>query len=212
MNRPQGRNHRNWQILALAGLLVAAGCDAKDQKPAASAPDAPSEATADHQPVAEKERTAEPTMEPSSQANEKDLSPVDDIPAGTTKVYGANFTVIEPPVQLADAIAKQKKSGFDGPYKIAGKIQTVCKKRGCWFTLVGKDAKPAVHVQMKNYGFLVPRNSDGAAAIVEGKLTKHEISKEEARHFAAEASGKGEAPEAGPAFELTATTVEITKS
>lgn len=73
---------------------------------------------------------------------------------------------------------------------IGGKIESVCKKKGCWMNVqLGEDQK--VFVKFKDYGFFVPLDSDGSNAVLQGNAYKETISVEELQHYA-EDDGKSE--------------------
>lgn len=198
--------------LALSTLVVLAlvGCDkpAPEATPQATTPaEQPSiEAAKPAEEPAKPAETAEPTIEPKGQQ-------AADIAAGETKFYGDRFTVIEPPVTLAKAMETAKDHA--GPYKVEANIEKVCKKKGCWFTMKDDSIETPVRVKMKDYGFFVPKNSEGTKAVVEGTLVSREIPKDEAQHYADDEAKPGEEPKKveGPqqAWEFTATAIQITK-
>ena len=84
---------------------------------------------------------------------------------------------------------KRLKIGDSIPSKIIGKVNEVCKAKGCWMKLAMNDDE--VMVKFKNYGFFVPRNIKGKEVIVNGKGYVKEISVKEQRHYAKDA-GKSE--------------------
>lgn len=104
----------------------------------------------------------------------------DDLPAGETGNYGGEFTIEDEPMTLASAL----ETGESGTYKVKARVEKVCKKKGCWFTLNDEGVDEPVRVKMKDYGFFVPRNSDGATAIVEGELERRVVPEAEAQHYA----------------------------
>lgn len=73
--------------------------------------------------------------------------------------------------------------------KIVGKVNSVCKAKGCWMKLAMKDED--VTVKFKNYSFFVPRNIKNKEVVVSGKAYVKEVSIEEQRHYAKDA-GKNE--------------------
>lgn len=157
---------------------------------------------------------AEPAVAPASGASntheegEKKQVLAEDIKPGETKLFGANFTITEEPLTLAAAI--EKSAAGTGPYKVDATIEKACKSKGCWFTLTGEGVTTPVRVKMKDYGFFVPRNSDGARAIVEGTLSMREMPVDEAKHYAQDEGKTGDditAPQ--KTYEFTATAVEV---
>ena len=139
---------------------------------------------------------------------EKKATLAEDIKPGETKLFGAPFTIIEPPISLASAIEKSAEDVT--PVKIDATIEKACKAKGCWFTLKGEGVDLPVRVKMKDYGFFVPRNSDGSRAIVEGTLVSREMPIDEAKHYAQDEGKSGDditAPQ--KTYEITATSVEV---
>ena len=136
----------------------------------------------------------------------------DDLKSGEKKLFGAAFQIETEPITLASALEK----GITEPVKVTGTINTVCKKKGCWFKLGGPGVEEDIRVRMKDYGFFVPKNCDGDPAVVECVLSQREMPQDEAQHYADDAAKEGETPEKieGPqkVYEFTATAVEISKS
>ncbi len=134
-----------------------------------------------------------------------------DLKPGEQGFYGAKFTVIEPPIALAKAIADAGEAPTT--VKVEAEVQSVCKKKGCWFTMSGEGVDHAVRVKMKDYSFFVPKNSESAAVVAEGTLSHREIPQDEAQHYADDAAEAGEAAKKveGPqkVWEFTATAIEL---
>jgi hypothetical protein len=66
---------------------------------------------------------------------------------------------------LADIVADPAK--FAGKtVRTSGTVLAVCKAAGCWME-VGDEAKRA-HIKMAGHAFVVPRNSDGHRAVLQG--------------------------------------------
>jgi hypothetical protein len=66
---------------------------------------------------------------------------------------------------LADIIADPSK--FAGKtVRTSGTVLAVCKAAGCWME-VGDETKRA-HIKMSGHSFVVPRNSDGHRAVLQG--------------------------------------------
>jgi hypothetical protein len=75
---------------------------------------------------------------------------------------------------------------------VAGKVTTVCRKKGCWMTVdAGADA-PAIRVSFKDYGFFVPLDADGGEAVMEGVLSVKDIPEAMRRHYAEDAGKPAE--------------------
>ena len=94
--------------------------------------------------------------------------------------------------------------------RLDGKIQDVCRKKGCWMVLRDGDAE--VRVKFKDYGFFVPRDSSGREVIMQGVVKAETISEEVAKHYAEEGGDPEKAKEIhGPqtVVSFVATGVEI---
>ena len=59
--------------------------------------------------------------------------------------------------------------------KVKGKINSVCKNKGCWMTLISSSGEE-LRVTFKDYSFFVPKNCDGKTAIIEGIASQEELS------------------------------------
>jgi hypothetical protein len=98
--------------------------------------------------------------------------------------------------------------------KFVTKINSVCKKKGCWMKLDLGNGESAF-VKFKDYGFFVPLNADGSEVVVNGVAFIDVVSVDELKHYAKDA-GKSQAeinkikkPEV--TYSFTATGVFIKK-
>jgi hypothetical protein len=83
------------------------------------------------------------------------------------------------------------KEGDTVNVKFKSKINSVCKKKGCWMTLnLGNDKE--AFVKFKDYAFFVPKNADNEEAIVNGKAYVSVESIDELKHYAKD-EGKSQA-------------------
>jgi hypothetical protein len=89
--------------------------------------------------------------------------------------------------QLVDVLEAQE--AFEG--KIIGEIKDVCSKKGCWLTVDLPNGQ-SMRVTFKDYGFFVPKNSQGYPVILEGIASKKTTDVETLRHYAEDA-GKSKA-------------------
>lgn len=92
--------------------------------------------------------------------------------------------------------------------KVSGTIIEACKKKGCWMTVdIGND--DFMRVRFKDYGFFVPKNSDGMEMVMEGVAFMDTTSVDHLKHLAEDAGKSQEeidaidAPELNLAFEAT---------
>lgn len=180
---------KKWLVAAVVAALAAgAGCETSESSKEAD------EQTKEQAQVVEQEETAESdeaaekeAAEPEETAKKEGAKKAegglpDDLADGEAGTYGGEFTIEGEPMTLAAAM--QKAADGEGPYKVAADVEKVCKKKGCWFTLTAEGVDQPVRVKMKDYSFFVPRNSDGAAAVVEGTLVKRVVPQKEEQHYA----------------------------
>lgn len=203
-------------ILLVASLVAAFGCE---EKPAADAP-AETSATAEEAPAEEgsaEEAPAEEAEEPAAPAEsgatgQKTQEMPGDMNDGDAEQFGAEFAIAEDPITLASAL-ENADANAGKAIKVSAKLDKVCKKKGCWFTLASDGVEEPVRVRMKDYGFFVPRNADGAAAVVEGTLEKKVIPQAEAQHYADESGAEKKKVDGDQTeYHFTATAVHLTKS
>lgn len=205
-------------IAAAAALLagsVLGACDKKEEAPKAekvekaAAPDD----KADKAEAPKKD-------EPAKAAETDEAEPKQDEPAKTAETdkaedkaegpahYGAKFELDVEPMTLAKALEK----GPDDKtlVKVSGKIDKVCKKKGCWMILTDGDQK--ARITFKDYGFTVPLDCDGSTAIVEGFVKTKVLSEAMVKHLA-EDEGKDPNSVSGTRkeFQIVANGVDITE-
>lgn len=128
--------------------------------------------------------------------------------------YGAEFDDPDAePLGLAEAIGACANT--DEVCKFEGRVETVCTTRGCWMTLRGpEEIDESVRVRMKDYAFLMPPNSPGRRAIVEGAIELVEVPEDRAAHYAEkEAESAGEEPRdvegPEPTYQVNARGIEL---
>jgi hypothetical protein len=202
-------------MVLLMGSMVTMAAACADKKNESADQVQPAEVEA-----AEAAELAEPTDEQAKVADDSrpkagvadELPP--DMELGQTTHFGAPFTIDGEPVTLASALGQAREN--EGPYKVEATIEKVCKKKGCWFTLVAEDVEIPIRVRMKDYGFFIARNADGARVILEGTLNKVTVPQEVAQHFAddevAGTEKKAEKIEADQeTYQFMATGVEVKK-
>lgn len=87
----------------------------------------------------------------------------------------------------AIAIYNTLKIGDTIALKFASSVSEVCAKKGCWMNLSENGSEEKVMVRFKDYGFFVPRDSEGSEVIVEGKAFLEKVSVSELKHYAMDA-------------------------
>ncbi|MEM6735811.1 MAG: DUF4920 domain-containing protein [Bacteroidota bacterium] len=68
-------------------------------------------------------------------------------------------------------------------FKVKGKIEAVCQKRGCWLTLKN-DRNVNIQVTFKDYGFFIPKDVTGNEVIIKGTASKELLEEDLAKHYA----------------------------
>ena len=126
----------------------------------------------------------------------EDKKEIEVTPAKELKVAYASFgdkILADKALTKEQMLAKYKtlKKGDTIAVKFKSKINSVCKKKGCWMKmdLAGNEES---FVKFKDYGFFVPLNADNSEAIVSGKAFVNEISVAELQHYEKDA-GKSQA-------------------
>lgn len=84
------------------------------------------------------------------------------------------------------AIYKNLPIGDSLEVQFQSKVEAVCAKKGCWMTLNLAEDQTA-HVTFKDYGFFVPKDSQGHKMLVNGIAFIEEIDVETLRHYAEDA-------------------------
>jgi len=225
---------RHLIVSAIAGLaLVTTGCDKKSETPAPAeaesaaltandTPDeaAPSEAAPAAAAKAEGCHDKAADKEPGACAAHADKAEAGcgahgEAHAGSNEGEGAAFAE---PMHLGEAfsvtaespLAQTLAAAVDGEstVRVRGTIAKVCQKKGCWMVI--RDGDLEARVIMKDYGFVVPMNSAGQQASIEGTLKVRVFTEAQAKHLAEDgledpAAVTGERKE----FLLTATAITI---
>jgi hypothetical protein len=113
------------------------------------------------------------------------------------------------PVAEENAIsAKQLKSQLNGKdsarVKVVGKVNDVCRMKGCWMTIELEDGE-LMRVKFKDYGFFVPKDIQGRTVVFEGQAKVKTTSVAELQHYAQDAGKSKEevAKITDPKKELT---------
>lgn len=156
-------------LVVIAPLLFACA-----EKAAAPAADAPA-----HEPAA----SSQPAS--AKAAPGKGESPADreQVDADGVVRRGDQLTAQSP---LSVVAALEQAKALDGKsVKVAGTVDQVCAKKGCWFVLRPDEAKEGktIRITSKGYRFFMPRTSVGQRAVVEGDLQVATLSQEEAQHL-----------------------------
>lgn len=80
--------------------------------------------------------------------------------------------------------------------QVRGRASEVCLAMGCWMTIVDPVGERTIRVKVNDGELVFPKSAVGKVAIVEGKLTKLELTREQAI-----AQARHEAEEQGRKFD-----------
>lgn len=183
---------RAWMVVVAFGVVaVLAGCPAGESKPGGgeapgSAPVSAPMSAPDPAPASQPGGAGGPGAAPEGSAS--------------TGHHGTAFTLGES-APLASVL--DKAAEHDGKLvRVKGTVESVCKKKGCWFVVKTEEATPrTVRITMKDYGFFVPKDCDGKVAEIEGVLERKVIPEAERKHFL-EDEGKDASGVTGDAEEV----------
>lgn len=130
------------------------------------------------------------------EAAKADKKVIEVAPAKEVKVEYASFgdkILADKALSKEQMLAKYKtmKKGDTIAVKFKSKINSVCKKKGCWMKMDLANNSESF-VRFKDYGFFVPLNADNSEAIVSGRAFVDEISVAELQHYAKD-GGKSQA-------------------
>jgi len=99
-----------------------------------------------------------------------------------TKTGAININQLLTKMETADSI----------PTKLAGTIESVCQKKGCWMNIkTDMASSEEVFVRFKDYGFFMPLDATGKKVVMDGYAFKNITPVDELRHYA-EDEGKSE--------------------
>ncbi len=100
---------------------------------------------------------------------------------------------LKDPITVADLMARP--DNYVGKtVQVKGKIAAVCQMMGCWMDLTN-DAGQKIRVKVEDGVIVFPKDASGRTAVCEGKLSKAELTREQAIEQA-----KHEAEETGKKF------------
>jgi hypothetical protein len=119
--------------------------------------------------------------------------------------FGASPTLVRP-TPLAELLREPAR--FAGEtILIHGRISDVCQKRGCW-TVIREDGEQ-VRVEFEDYGFFLPKDSVGAEAYAQGRVSVVKRSEREVRHYESESRGGDPGRVDGPRREILFTAAGV---
>jgi hypothetical protein len=105
------------------------------------------------------------------------------------------------PLALKHSVAVDELLASPGAHigktvQVKGKVTEVCQAMGCWMNLVSESGK-SIRIKVDDGEIVFPKDAPGRTAIAEGKLSKIELTKDQAiaraRHEAEESNKKFDA-------------------
>jgi hypothetical protein len=112
------------------------------------------------------------------------------LPAAETR-FGKPLTLKEP--VTIDTLLASPAAYAGKTVQVKGKITAVCQMMGCWMELVSDSGK-SVRIKVNDGEIEFPKDSAGLTAVAEGKLTRIDLTHEQAiaraRHEAEEMGRK----------------------
>ena len=87
-----------------------------------------------------------------------------------------------------DEVAANPKAYANKVVVVNAKVSGVCKVKGCWMTVSGKNPHMSARITFKDYAFFVPKDCVGMNAKLEGKVQIKEMSDAERKHLADDAN------------------------
>lgn len=103
-------------------------------------------------------------------------------------------------ISLNELISKlETEEAFEG--KVIGEIKDVCAMKGCWMSIDLPNGE-SMRVTFKDYGFFVPKNSQGYPVVIEGVATKTLTDVATLKHYAEDAGKSKEEVDAITAPKL----------
>ncbi len=101
---------------------------------------------------------------------------------------------LKEPMSVADVLSRADALN-EKTVQVKGKITEVCQMMGCWMDLTDDQGKK-IHIKVEDGVIVFPKDSAGKNAIAEGKLSKLELTREQAVERARE-----EAQDRGKKFD-----------
>ncbi len=98
------------------------------------------------------------------------------------------------PISLAAVFANPDKF-VNHTVQVEGKVTEVCQAMGCWMNLTDAGGH-LLRIKVEDGDLVFPKDSVGKTAIAEGRLEKHELTREQTI-----AAAKHEAEDAGRSFD-----------
>ena len=135
------------------------------------------------------------------------------VAVGISACHTSNASASKKEVSESEAYATYQKKGTDGKHfgekitskgaisydamlskmakaekldevKVVGKVEAVCKAKGCWMNIQSESGQPSMFVKFQDYAFFMPKDIVGKKVVMLGSAFKETTSIEDLRHFA----------------------------
>lgn len=134
-------------------------------------------------------------------------------PVASTETYedfGTALPEMGDAHSLSDAIATMDETASE-PVLIQTEVQQVCQKKGCFF--IARDGETVARVRFQDYGFFIPTDAAGKRVTLAGRLSRVELSPEQAAHFAEDLGEAAPVPAMAEfEYQIMATAVRIPRA
>jgi uncharacterized protein DUF4920 len=119
-------------------------------------------------------------------------------------VYGRPRALATAPLTVAQA---SSEANAGRTVAVRGRTAEVCRSRGCWLVL--SEGARSIRVTFRDYAFFVPKDLAGKTVVVEGVLSRRQLSADEAKHYAEESGAATSNPDPREEWSLVATSVVV---
>ena len=83
-----------------------------------------------------------------------------------------------------DDVAAQPERFADKAVLLTGKVDSVCRVKGCWMIIASEKSKANARITFKDYAFFVPRDARGMKTKMSGVIKMKTLSEGERQHLA----------------------------
>ena len=83
-----------------------------------------------------------------------------------------------------DDVAAQPERFADKAVLLTGKVDSVCRVKGCWMIIASEKSKANARITFKDYAFFVPKDAKGMKTKMSGVIKMKTLSEGERQHLA----------------------------
>ncbi|MEO0041239.1 MAG: hypothetical protein RL329_687 [Bacteroidota bacterium] len=99
------------------------------------------------------------------------------------KAFGAKFDP-KSAIPYDALVSKIEKGDKTENVTVTGKVEAVCKAKGCWMNIQSETGKPSMFVKFQDYAFFMPKDLAGKKIVMTGKAFTETTPVEQLKHFA----------------------------